>query len=102
MTDAERQLLLDLAREVQRLFAERNDMIIGITAVILDLYRVQFAAHADTRDAALSRLRLQRDAINEQVHDGSMSRYLEFVIQSLEAGALDAAKLQREPVVGSA
>ena len=70
MTNEERQLLLGLTQEIQRLFRERDDMIVGITATLLDLYRMLFATGADTKEVALGRLRAQHDQILQLVPGG--------------------------------
>jgi hypothetical protein len=102
MTDEERRLLTETARQVLQLFGNRDDMIVGITAALLDLYRMQFAAGLDTKDVALTRLRIQRDEINRLIHDGRAVKYLQSLIEALETDRLDAAKLLRESPAGSA
>lgn len=102
MTDKERLLLLETARHVTQLFGDRDDLIIGVTAAVLDLYRAQFLAGYDTKEAAIQRLRVQCDAIDQQVGDDSKSRYLKALISALEKDALDAAALLRVPVAGTA
>jgi hypothetical protein len=102
MTNEERQLLLGLTQEVQRLFKERDDMIVGVTATLLDLYRMLFASGADTKEAALGRLRAQHAQILKLVPGGQFGPMLQAVIQSLDEDRLDAAKLFRTPPAGSA
>src|SRR5437870_4292506 len=102
MTSEERQLLLGLTREVQRLFQERDDMTVGVTATLLDLYRMLFAAGADTKEAALGRLRAQHSQILQLVPGGQFGPMLEALIKALEEDRLDAASLLRTPTAGSA
>lgn len=101
MTDNERELLLTLGQEVERLFRERDDMIVGITAVLLDLYRVLFKAGADSKEAALSRLRAQHEQL-AGLFPEQLGAMLQAVIASLEEDKLDAARLLRDPAAGSA
>jgi hypothetical protein len=79
--------------------AERNDMVVGVTAALLDLYRVQFDAGKDSKHAAIVRLKLQVHDLEKKA-PGAYARYLQSLIQSMETGKLDAAKLFREPVGG--
>jgi hypothetical protein len=101
MTTEERQLLLGTSKEMQGLFRDRDDMLIGITTALLDVYRVLFAAGRDTKDAALSRLRAQHDQLRQVVPGELGCKALQWLIDSLETDKLDAAKLLREPTAGS-
>ena len=94
MTNEERQLLTMTARHVTQLFSDRDDMVIGVTAVLLDLYRVLFAAGRDSKEGALARLRTQHDEIDRVAPD--RSAYLGSLIKTLEDDQLNAAELARQ------
>jgi hypothetical protein len=102
MTAEERLLLTITARYVNDLFGDRDDLLIGIMAALLDLYRVLFNAGADTKDAALRRLGAQHQQLIDAVPEGRGGKALKWLIDSLEAGKLDAAKLLRMPPAGTA
>jgi hypothetical protein len=102
MTPAQVLLLSATGQKVLQLFGDRDDLVVGITAVFLDLYRVMFTAGFDSKNAALSRLKAQYADLEGQIPGGRVSKYLDALIAALEADRLDAAKLLREPVVGSA
>lgn len=93
MDDEERKLFSALSREIITLFADRNDL--------LDLYRTLIAAGLDTKENAALRLRTQIDQLNTSVN-GAGTRSLTWIADSLETEKLDAAKLLRDPVSGSA
>jgi len=102
MTNEERQLMLGTHKDVLNLFQDRNDLLVGITAALLDLYRTLIFAGSDSKDAALLRLRAQRTQIIGAIPNGVGSISLQWLIDSLETGKLDAAKLIREPSAGTA
>jgi hypothetical protein len=101
MTDDERQLLLGMSREVVNLFRDRDDALIGFTAAVLDLYRALFSSGADSKDAAVARLRAQADQLHE-IANGLGATSLKWIADSLENEKLDAAKLIRDRPAGSA
>jgi hypothetical protein len=49
MAPEERQLLVETAKTVVGLFEDRDDMVVAITAVILDLYRIDFQRDHQTK-----------------------------------------------------
>lgn len=102
MTNEERQLLLGTFKEMQGLFRDRDDMLIGITAAILDLYRALFAAGLDKKDPALTRLQAQHEELRQVLPGELGCKALKWLIDSLESNKLDAAKLLRETPAGSA
>lgn len=102
MTAEERALLIETAKEVARLFQERDDMIVGFTAAILDLYRSAFQAGHQTKEDAIGRLRAQRDDLDRKTQAKLGTKMLGSIIATLENDQLDAAKLLREPPSGSA
>jgi hypothetical protein len=102
MTPDERLLLTSTGKQVVELVANRDDMLIGFAAAILDLYRVLFEAGTDTKEAALTRLRAQQDQLVAVVPEGRGSKALKWIADSLEHDTLNAADLFRAPPVGSA
>jgi hypothetical protein len=60
MTDDERTLLVETAKFTHQLASDRNDMLVGITAALLDLYRTAFQDGRDTKRDALTRLQMQQ------------------------------------------
>jgi hypothetical protein len=102
MDNVERQLLLDAVGDVAELGKDRDDLLIGLVAGLLDLYRALFSAALDAKADALLRLKVQQNEILQAVPDGRGSNSLKWLIQSLENERLDAAALLRMPVAGSA
>jgi hypothetical protein len=101
MTDDERTLLVETARFTHQLSRDRNDMLVGITAAILDLYRADFRDGRDTKQDALARLQIQCRQLSGVPGEPGVV-FLKYLMDTLEADKLDAAKLYREPTVGSA
>jgi hypothetical protein len=101
MTDEERKLLLDTAKQVVELSANRNDILVGIMVALLDLYRELFAGGLDAKDTALARLQTQHRELVESV-GGLGTKSLEWLINSLETDKLDAAWLLQQLPAGSA
>ncbi|MGA9308717.1 MAG: hypothetical protein WBW31_25205 [Candidatus Sulfotelmatobacter sp.] len=102
MTREEGLLLTATAEHVAELFDNRDDMLIGLAAAILDLYRALFEAGADTKQAALARLRTQQEQLMRVLPEGRGSKSLKWIADSLENEKLDAAGLFRARAVGSA
>jgi hypothetical protein len=102
MTPDERFLLTSTGEQVVELVANRDDMLIGFAAAILDLYRVLFESGTDTERAALARLRAQQDQLTTAVPGGRGSKALKWIADSLENGTLNAAELFRASPAGSA
>lgn len=102
MDPTERQALLESLRHIAQLFRDRDDMVIGLTAALLDLYRTSFANGHDTKAAAVTRLQAQLDQLKEDSPDQSGSLYLQSLLHTLEAEQLNAAKLAREAPQGRA
>ena len=100
MTEDERGLLRAMAAEMVRFQNERNDMIVAITAILLDLYRSGFTAGHQTKIDVVTRLQAQLSDL--EVKGGMGAQMLQSVIQTLESDLLDAAKILREPAAGHA
>jgi hypothetical protein len=101
MTQDERALLLEIAKFTNELANNRNDMLVGVVAAILDLYRTDFREGKDTKQDAINRLRLQQEVLAEK-ENGLGNLFLKWLSDTLETDRLDAAKLYRDPPAGSA
>ncbi len=101
MTDDERTLLIETAKFITELTKNRNDMLVGITATLLDLYRTDFRDGRDTRQDALRRLQIQQQELSASA-GGVGDIFLKYLSDTLATDKLDAAKLYRDPAVGSA
>jgi hypothetical protein len=101
MTSDEHPLLLESAKNLVQLFQDRDDIVVGITAVLLDLYRINFREGVDSKQHAIARLKLQRDILEENEPRKMGILFLESLMLTLNANHLDAAKLLRKPVAGS-
>jgi hypothetical protein len=102
MAPEERQLLVETAKTVVGLFEDRDDMVVAITAVILDLYRIDFQRGHQTKQEALSRLQMQRGELSVVDPKQRGVKFLDALIETLRSDKLDAATLLREPPAGSA
>jgi hypothetical protein len=102
MNNAEYEILLKTAEAMAEIEKSRNDMIIGISAAILDLHRLLIQAGHQTKQDAISRLTVQRDDIASKLPDGLGTAYLGALIASLTDDKLDAAGWLRQPTSGSA
>jgi hypothetical protein len=89
-----------VAESVVGLVNDRDDMVVGITAVLLDIYRTSIERGEQTEQDVLSRLSVQRDEL--QKAGGLGVKYLDALIAALRDGKLDAAKLIRQPAAGTA
>jgi len=101
MTNDERILLVETAKFTDELSRNRNDMLIGITAALLDLYRTRFKEGTDSKPDALVRLELQQNELSRRAN-GLGVTFLKYLTDTLAAEKLDAAKLYREPPAGTA
>ena len=54
----ELQGLLNIARSVLQLQKDRDDLLIGVVAGLVDLYRALFSREVDSKAEALARLRI--------------------------------------------
>jgi hypothetical protein len=102
MTNDERNLLIQTARSVAQLSSDRDDMVVGVTAILLDLYRVEFESGRQNQSEAIARLQIQRNELNLVEPHRFGVLFLEAVIAALRDGKLDAAKLMRSPPAGTA
>jgi hypothetical protein len=101
MTPDERALLLETANFTRQLASDRNDLLVGVTAALLDLYRIGFRGGSDTKIQALNRLQIQQDELTKGAA-GLGVTFLKYLADTLAADKLDAAKLYREPAAGNA
>lgn len=95
MDTNERALLLEVAKNTVQLFRDRDDMVVAVTAVLLDLYRIQFQNGAQTKADVLSRLQVQRDFLKNNEPQKRGVLFLSSLIETLQDDKLDAAKLLR-------
>ena len=56
MTDDERELLAEIGKHLVQLFQDRDDLVVGVTAALLDLYREEFEAGRQSKETTLQRL----------------------------------------------
>jgi hypothetical protein len=99
MTPQERQLMVETAKELRRLYRERNDLVLGVTAALLDVYRGRFQSGHDTKGEAVQRLTMQLKAFGRR-RDRLGTIFLGLLIQTLRNDQLNAAKLLRETPMG--
>lgn len=102
MLEVERQAFMKLVENVEELGRNRDDMLIGIVAALLDLYRSSIERGDQTKDDAVARLTAQKDWLAKEIQGQVGALFLEFLIATLRADKLDAAKWLRQPTVGSA
>ena len=98
MTQDERSLLLETAKHVAQIFQDRDDLVVGVTAALLDLYREEFVAGRQTKEAVVQRLEIQADVLKGLLGE----KYLRALIRTLKEGQLDAANLLRIDPAGTA
>jgi len=96
MTEEEQNLLRATSKAAMQLFQDRDDMIAGITAVIVDLYRGEFQEGRQTKAEALFRLQIQRDVLAKHSPRQTGTKFLDSVIQTLETVQFNAAQAPRE------
>ena len=102
MTEQERLMLVECGKEIIELYSSRNDMIVGITAALLDLHRVLILAGHQSKQDVINRLTTQKNTIVSHSPKQLGALYLQSLIDALANDRLDAAKLLREPTAGSA
>ncbi len=98
MTDDERELLAEIGKHLVQLFQDRDDLVVGVTAALLDLYREEFEAGRQSKETTLQRLTIQANALTAKIGE----RYLRALIQTLKENRLDAENLFRSRPAGSA
>jgi hypothetical protein len=101
MANQERQALLHAINSITELEKDRDDLLIGVTAVLLDIYRVLFNSAVDVKQDAMTRLHVQHQQLAEAIPPRDCQS-LTWLIESLEEDKLDAARLLRMPIAGSA
>src|SRR5271169_3215396 len=92
MTQDEQDLLQATSEAIMQLARDRDDMLAGFTAVILDLYRVEFQEGRQAKEEALFRLQIQRDFLARHSPHRKGVRFLDALIQSVEVLQLQPAK----------
>jgi hypothetical protein len=95
MTEEEQKLLQTACQAIMQLIRDQDDMVAGLTAVFLDLYRVEFQEGRQAKAEALLRLQIKRDSLAQ--HSGRQIgvMFLDLLIQAVEKAQLQPAKPPR-------
>jgi len=101
MTTADK-LLRELAEANISLHQDRDDMVVGITASLLDLYRISIENGHQTKEEAVARLTAQKRWLEKEISGQVGAKFLSFLIGTLANDKLDAASWMRTPPAGSA
>jgi hypothetical protein len=92
MTEDEQKLLRTASEAIMQLIRDRDDMVAGLTAVFLDLYRVEFQEGRQAKAEALLRLQIQRDRLARHSARQIGAMFLDSLIQTVEKTELQPAK----------
>jgi hypothetical protein len=92
MTEDEQKLLRTASEAIMQLIRDRDDMVAGLTAVFLDLYRVEFQEGRQEKADALLRLQIQRDRLAQHSARQIGLMLLDSLIQSVEKSRVQPAK----------
>jgi hypothetical protein len=92
MTEDEQTLLQSACEAIMQLIRDRDDMVAGLTAVFLDLYRVEFQESRHAKAEALLRLQIQRDRLAQHSARQIGVMFLDSLIQTVEKAQLQPAK----------
>jgi hypothetical protein len=92
MTEDEQKLLRTASEAIMQLIRDRDDMVAGLTAVFLDLYRVEFQEGRQAKARALLRLQIQRDRLARHSARQIGIMFLDSLIQTVEKTELQPAK----------
>jgi hypothetical protein len=92
MTEDERKLLRTASEAILQLVRDRDDMVAGLTAVFLDLYRVEFQEGRQAKAEALLRLQIQRDRLAQHSARQVGVKFLDSLIQTVEKVQLQPTK----------
>lgn len=90
-----------LAENVIQLFQDRDDLVVGITAALVDIYLNQIQMTGRSKPHILDSLKMQLDHCAKFPKQYG-TKFLKSLIQTLREEKLDAAKLLREPPQGHA
>ena len=91
----------ELVEAVMQLFSDRNDMVVGIVATFIDIYKNQMQMTGRHQAHIIASLQLQLDHCAKYPHEYG-TKFLGALIQALKEDKLDAAKLLREAPAGTA
>lgn len=80
MTDEERQLLENTARSLLRVIDQQKDVMAGMEAALLEIYRAQFTT-GDRKPETLARLKLSLKVLEAE---GQGANFLSEFIRKLE------------------
>jgi hypothetical protein len=92
MTEDEQKLLRTASEAIMQLVRDRDDMVAGLTAVFLDLYRVEFQEGRQAKAEVLVRLQIQRDRLAQHSARQIGVMFLDSLIQTVEKAQLQPAK----------
>jgi hypothetical protein len=92
MTEDEQTLLQTASEAIMQLIRDQDDMVTGLTAVFLDLYRVEFQEGRHAKAEALLRLQIQRDRLAQHSARQIGVMFLDSLIQTVEKAQLQPAK----------
>jgi hypothetical protein len=92
MTEDEQTLLQTACEAIMQLIRDRDDMVAGLTAVFLDLYRVEFQESRHAKAETLLRLQIQRDRLAQHSARQIGVMFLDSLIQTVEKAQLQPAK----------
>jgi hypothetical protein len=88
----ENDLLKATSEAIMQLARDRDDILAGFTAVLLDLYRVQFQEGHQTKPEALLRLQIERDFLARHSPHQKGVKFLDAMLKSVETLHLQPAK----------
>jgi hypothetical protein len=91
MTEGEQKLLRAASEAIMQLVRDRDDMVAGFTAVLLDLYQVELQEGRQTKAEVLFRLQVQRDRLAQRsARKGVL--VLDSLIPTVESAQVQSAK----------
>jgi hypothetical protein len=91
MTEDEQKLLRTASEAIMQLIRDRDDMVAGLAAVFLDLYRVEVQEGRQARAEVLFRLQIQRDRLAQRSARQTGVKFLDSLIQTVEGAQLQSA-----------
>jgi hypothetical protein len=85
------EVLRAASEAIMQLVRDRDEMVAGFTAVLLDLYQVEFQEGRQTKAEVLFRLQVQRDRLAKHSARKGV-KVLDSLIQTVEKAQLQPAK----------
>lgn len=102
MDEQTKTLLLAFNEQIELLRKERNDMMIGIGCVLIDLHRHLIEKGTQTEKDVLDRLRMQKSFLDSNVPEKAGSQFVSWLLSNFENGKLDPSLLFRLQQSGEA